>query len=203
MSSRSNWIEIVVITGRAGSGKTTLAAWLRDFHGAHVYSMANVLKRIAADTLGFRASQLYGDPVSKETEDERIGMSPRRFLQLLGSSVQANFGADTLPRGTIKAIEESPFFKAGEIFVVDDCRYPLEKAMFKAMENENRGVRVHTVKVVNPQQGPLNPEHEHSSESSVDLIGAEYTFSNLKGLEGPSKLFHDFSNKVPGPWSLI
>lgn len=189
-------VEVVVIAGRAGSGKSTLAKWLHGTHGAHIRSSAGPLKDIARDVHDFTDAQLFGTQVEKETEDERIGMSPRRFLQLLGSAVRTHLGHDVWTRACVESIRSSHYFRDGEVFVVDDARYPNEVAMFKAMASAD--VRVTTVKLV--KTGFVRPRSEHDSESSVDAIECDYTIQ-VPPNPPADFVMRAFVNQVPGPWS--
>ena len=192
-------VEVVIIVGRAGSGKSTLAKWLHGTHGAHIRSLAGPLKDIARDVHDFADAQLFGTQFDKETFDERIGMSPRRFLQLLGSAARTHLGHDVWTRACINSILFSHYFDDGAIFTVDDCRYQSEVDAFKALtKRDGLGVRVTTVKLV--KTGFVRPRSEHDSESSVDAIECDHTI-RVPMPPPADHVVNAFAALVPGPWS--
>jgi dephospho-CoA kinase len=62
---------IIGLLGKAGSGKTTVANWLRDSYGAQKFSYAAPLKEMARRIYGLSDAQLFGTQEEKETIDPR------------------------------------------------------------------------------------------------------------------------------------
>ena len=62
---------IIMLTGRAGSGKDTVAEMLTRFGGGVSIAQADPLKRIARDVFGFTEEQLWGPSGFRNAEDGR------------------------------------------------------------------------------------------------------------------------------------
>lgn len=114
--------RIIGLAGRAGSGKSTCADWLRDNHGASVYSLALPLKFLAQDVFGFTAEQVFGTQAQKEAADPRWGMSPREALIRLGNSARERLGEDVWLNACLNLIR----FESPRLAVIADVRYPNE-----------------------------------------------------------------------------
>lgn len=114
---------VVGLAGGAGSGKSTAAAFLEKYYGARRYAFADPLKQIAMRTMGFTHEQCYGTQAQKEAVDPRCNMSPRVFLQRLGTEgIRSVLGPDFWWEHTLKKIrEERP-----ALAVIEDVRFPNE-----------------------------------------------------------------------------
>lgn len=77
---------VVGLTGRAGSGKDTVADYLVAEHGFTKISMAGPLKRAVVELFGLDPS-VFEDRVRKEAVVEDWGRSPRWLAQWLGTDV--------------------------------------------------------------------------------------------------------------------
>lgn len=75
---------LVGLCGAAGSGKTTIADWLRDRHGYRVMSFADPLYDAVSAITGVPVERLK-DRATKEAALPGIGKSPRYLLQTLGT----------------------------------------------------------------------------------------------------------------------
>lgn len=75
---------LIGITGRAGSGKDTLADQLVRQHGAVKYSFALPIKQALNAAIGWDLSQ-WEDRLWKEAVQEWLGKSPRELAQTLGT----------------------------------------------------------------------------------------------------------------------
>lgn len=81
---------IIGITGRAGSGKSTVAGILVRDHGFVAVSLADGIKRICRDVFHFTDAQLWGPSSERDKPDMRylsggVVLTPRRALQTLGT----------------------------------------------------------------------------------------------------------------------
>ena len=83
-------MEYIGLLGKKGSGKDTLADYLVNTKGFVKYSFAKPIKDIAKILFNLSEEQLYGN--SKETIDNRWGISPRVIFQRLGTE----FGQDLI-----------------------------------------------------------------------------------------------------------
>jgi pantothenate kinase len=76
---------VIGICGKAGVGKDTLGDYIQKKHGDRVIkiSFAEPIKQIGM-IFGFHANQLY-DQTLKEVKDDFWGISPREFMQFVGT----------------------------------------------------------------------------------------------------------------------
>lgn len=97
---RFNLPRLIGISGRAGSGKDTLADYLVRQFGYHKYSLAGPLKQLLADRFGF-AVEKWEDRSFKDKPSVAFGMdglceafSPRSWAQWLGTEVCRMIGGE-------------------------------------------------------------------------------------------------------------
>lgn len=77
--------DVIVVAGRAGSGKSTVAAHLSRTRGYAIASLADPLKRFCADVFGWSAERLWGPSEARNDVDPAWGFSAREALQKLGT----------------------------------------------------------------------------------------------------------------------
>jgi len=147
---------VIAFLARAGSGKTTAAEFLRKNHGAVRLSFAGPLKYMAMMVGELSQCQVFGD--KKEEMDDRLGMSPRSYLQRMGSAAKVCMGDEVWVHALLHKIKQEEE-KGTEIVVVDDCRYMNEAKAMKALYNG------HVIKI----EADV-PKMQHPSEAEVDLV---------------------------------
>lgn len=77
---------LIGITGRASSGKSTVAGILVRNHGFVEVGLADILKRVCRDVFDFTHTQLWGPSEERNKPDTRYGgLTPRLALQTLGT----------------------------------------------------------------------------------------------------------------------
>lgn len=79
-------MNIVGIMGVAGSGKSTAACALVEYGYVEV-SLADPMKRAAAEWLGWGSGRLWGPSERRNEVDPKFQLSPRKFLQYLGTEL--------------------------------------------------------------------------------------------------------------------
>lgn len=112
--------QLILITGRAGSGKDTFARGLID-RGFKRQAYADALKEVTA-LIADEPSHLYHDVVAKEEHCDALGMTRRGALQDVGSAVRNTLGPNTWCNRVIRrwrAAGKPPT-------VITDCRYDNE-----------------------------------------------------------------------------
>jgi len=79
-------MNIIGISGQAGSGKDTVADMLLEHEGFTKVSLADPIKRFAKEMWGFTDEQLWGGSEHRNEPDARYGgLTPRKVLQHLGT----------------------------------------------------------------------------------------------------------------------
>lgn len=161
---------IVGMMGYAQSGKDTVAARLVAAHGFRRYAFADALKRVALgidpyvsvldDYRKVRLSEVveqFGWEAAKRVPEVR------RVLQHTGMTIRDQLGADTWVKEVTRL-----FYAEDMPIVVTDVRFPNEVAAIR----RKGGI---LVRVVRPGTGPVNA---HASETAVDDIRPDWTFTN-------------------------
>lgn len=82
---------IIGLTGPARSGKDTVASIIQTHIWMQQTSFAAPLRTFAANVFGIDESMLES---GKDVTDPRIGISPRRFMQLVGTEIGRQIDAD-------------------------------------------------------------------------------------------------------------
>lgn len=182
-------IHVLALLAKAGSGKTTVANYLRDEYGARVVSLATPLKRCAQKVLGFSDAQLWGTQEQKEApafiNAAGVQQSARQFLQLLGTEgLRQEFGYNIHLDALVRQIEElDAVSEDHHVYVVDDVRFPNEVSYLV----EDESFIGACVKIVCTDL-PANDNGGHGSETGIDAvpgeqIAATVTSSRLAGVE--------------------
>ena len=162
---------ILSLSGYAGAGKDTFAAFLIQDFGFKRYAFADTL-RTALEILDpgvvawgqytslRRLVRTYGWEVVKRDHPE-----VRKMLQVLGTEVGRELlGEDIWVEATFKKIKA----EGAERVVITDCRFPNELAWVKVSKGSS-------VWIDRPGTGAVNG---HSSESALAGIDFDYTFIN-------------------------
>ena len=157
-------MNLIAITGKARSGKDSIAEHLVASHEYTRIAFADPLKSAAQKIFGLSDAQTW-DAELKEVEVPYWGMTPRRIFQLLGTeAIMGTFGPDIWVKRFKLSLNE-----AQGAVVVPDCRFDLEA---EAIRNLGGAI----IEVI---RGPgLNgSEGEHASEAGLSTL-SDVTFSN-------------------------
>ncbi len=153
-------INFIAFTGRAGSGKTTLAEWFIENY--------DYTKIAFADAVKYYAKEILMRPVNK------LDSKDRKFLQQLGTDLARAADSEIWIKHFAQKVATVKFVAKG--VVVDDCRFQNEAAWLRA-----NGFVI--VKVVGRGYN-LAPElSNHPSESEVDNIEPDFCVNNSGSVE--------------------
>jgi hypothetical protein len=148
---------IIGLSGKKGSGKTTLARYLhRQLEGSAVMPFAGPLKDLAMELFGCEAVQVNGDEKQK-TSLALCGLTGREVMQRVGAAMR-----DVWPDCWVHAWKKSvvsAWAEHGSAFpvIVDDVRYP----------NEVEAIRDMGGIVIRLNRHPLRID-DHESETALD-----------------------------------
>lgn len=125
-------VTIVALNGEAGSGKSTVAAFLEQHYGFKRVAFATTLKEIVRRAFDLTHEQVYGDFAVKEIVDPRYNVSPRWLLQRIGTEGMRDvLGPDVHVEWLFKSI----FSRSdGGRFVVEDLRFLSEAEALRGIE---------------------------------------------------------------------
>ena len=157
---------IIGFTGRAGTGKTTLAELLKSHWGYERYSFAKPLKDIA-EILGFPKDWIQN---RKEEVYPPLGVSPREFLQKFGTEVIREELPKHFPNTPLSTdglwvmlAKERLRQLPGRNVVIDDVRFEDEVT---ALYDMGRELQKNVLIVKLLRNAAVNPS-SHSSESGI------------------------------------
>ena len=164
-------MKLIGITGKARSGKDTVARMLFAQHAFTRIAFADPLKLAAQQMFGLSKEQTWDDRY-KETIIPCWGMSPRQMFQLLGNeAVKPVFGADIW----IKRWSMSyAIFRDTDDVIVPDVRFDHEASHIRSLG----GVIVEVQRGI----GLVGSTGDHASERGLSTL-PEYTIDNNGTLE--------------------
>lgn len=120
--------KIIAFHGPAASGKTTCCQMLKA-RGYQEYNFADPLKHICKVLFNLTDQQLYNQD-AKESFDERLGTTPRRILQAVGTELFRIRLPEVLPELKYSSIwinlAKEKFQRDEGFYVIGDCRFPDE-----------------------------------------------------------------------------
>lgn len=147
--------RLIGITGKAGSGKDTLADALVAEFGGVKHSFALPIK-LALNAMFGWTMEMWNDRVWKETVIPWLGKSPRQLAQTLGTE----WGREIIHPELWALLAMDLFAKhaAKSAFIIADLRFNNEASII----NANGGV---VINIVRPGVGEISA---HKSEAGVD-----------------------------------
>lgn len=175
-------MKLIGICGEIGSGKSLIATYLKDALEFNEYAFANPLKDIAI-AMGFEKKEVWGTQEQKMAINKYWGISAREFLQKFGTEIGRNLLPKIIP-DMYMGNSGSPWIRLFEIhwkslieykgenakLVVSDVRFEDEAKTIK----QNGGIIIRLIRQ-NKKSGGV---HNHSSETSMKTINADYIIYN-------------------------
>ncbi len=174
---------IIVLVGKAGSGKSTVSEYLFKKYGMEVVRFSDALKEIAME-MGFTHKQVYGSQENKEEINKLWNVSGRTFLQRFGTEFGRNYVNKLFPEAKmgnnlwVRLLEN----ELDDNVVVEDCRFP----------NEAKVLRDRNAVFIKLERN-TKYTNNHASETELDSIVCDYVINNNKTF---GDLFHQIDNIV-------
>jgi hypothetical protein len=164
--------KIVLISGKKGRGKDTLAKYLKKHLGdilgedhISIRPYAASLKK-AAEIIFMLSRYQIDDPKAKETIDPRWSMTPREIMQKIGTEVGRNIHPDVWVINTMAWAEH--YFhiqhQRQAAVIIPDCRFPNEIEIPKKMWGEDL---CKTIRIMRMNMPPTDWD-DHISETALD-----------------------------------
>jgi hypothetical protein len=144
-------IPLIGITGRARSGKDTVADFIVSQTGGYKYSFADPLKQMLLP-LGIDMSTPYWQ--ERKEQETVFGVSPRRLMQTLGTE----WGRNLIHPDLWLLLADQKITQCGENMVVTDVRF----------ENEAAWVRWYGGVVIHVVRPDATPVEQHISEAGIN-----------------------------------
>ncbi len=158
---------LVGLSGKAGSGKSTAAAYLVEYHDYRAFAFADALKDVVGRAFGFSLEQLHGQ--LKEVPDPRFGKSPRWCMQYLGTDILRSIWQEIWIWHLHQSIMDVLSLFGQRPIVVTDVRFRDEAEALKRMG----AVLVRLERV---EAGAQNGISEHVSETDLALQWEGFDF---------------------------
>lgn len=158
-------MNLIGMTGKRGSGKTSAAQGLERLGWLHL-NFADPVKEVVSRVYGVSYDEL-SDTVRKEVPLSRYPfLSPRELMQRVGTE---------LFRDGISQTTWIEAFKRQAVLypqvVCSDVRFPNEAAAIREMGGT-------IIRVTNPQVDRNDAASQHSSETKIDEIVADWVVVN-------------------------
>lgn len=122
-------MKLIGLTGKARSGKDTIAAYLWHSAGFTRIAFADPLKLAAQNIFGLTDGQTWDDEL-KEVVIDRIGLSPRQIFQKLGNTMRNVFGEDVWVKRWLIGYD---LFKDSDDIVATDVRFDNEAELVRSL----------------------------------------------------------------------
>lgn len=169
MRRKSTMTTLIGLSGKLGTGKSTVALYLRQQHGFVEKSFAAPLKEAAAVCFGLTPAQMLNDDL-KEVEVPYWGLTPRDIFQRFGTESMRNvFGHDFWVRRMFSD------FDGNSRVVISDVRF----------ENEAKAIRDRGGIVIHIK-GPsrrASVTAGHVSESGIEYHSGDFILLNESTLD--------------------
>lgn len=158
---------LIGITGRARSGKDTVANFIVAAIGGYRYSFADPIRAMLVP-LGVDMSDPYWQ-ARKEEPIPALGVSPRRMMQTLGTE----WGRQLINPDLWLIMAHQRLLGNGPGMVVSDVRF----------ENEAAWIRKHGGRIIHVIRPDTKAVEAHASEDGIEMQDADARLFNSGTLE--------------------
>ena len=171
---------ILGISGKAGSGKDTIANIIKELHsGTVILHFGDALKDIVSRAFNIVRETLDSQEGKKEIYPY-LGITNREILQRVGTLFRENFFENIWINNVMNQIDNP-----NGIYIIPDVRYPEE---LKAIQSIG-GV------IIRVERPGIN-KMTHHSETALDNYPFEYIVNN-------DRTINDLSNKIKDLWKKL
>lgn len=160
-------IPLIGITGRARSGKDTVANFIIAAIGGYRYSFADPIRAMLVP-LGVDMSDPYWQ-AHKEDPIPALGVSPRRMMQTLGTE----WGRQLIHPDLWIFMAHQRLLQNGPGMVIPDVRF----------ENEAAWVRKHGGRIIHVIRPDAKAVEDHVSEKGIEIQDTDARLINSGTLE--------------------
>jgi len=189
-------MRIIGLTGKARSGKNTVASIIEDEFIAKMYTLPDIHVVAFGDALKEACSLMFGIPLerfnsddAKEAKDNFWGFSPREICQYIGTEVaREHFD----PEFWIKRLQlelQREYDVRNDVFVIADVRFDNEAQWIR----NNGGI---VIRVVRPEANGDVGIPSHVSEAGVSENLIDYTIFNNGTLDQLQTKTEEVANRL-------
>ncbi len=164
---------LIGLSGKAGSGKSTVADFLVRNHCFETVSLADPLKRFVREVVGFSRDQLWGASKLRNEVEPRTGLCARDPLLAIGDTVRSLYADAFVDCAARQAVALQQVINGGGVVIVD-VRYKNEVSYIR-----RAGGKVW--RIVRPGAGLRGPAAEHASENDLGDGDCDRVINNQDG----------------------
>lgn len=171
-------VQLIALTGKAGAGKSSAAAFLVEKHGFHRMRFAAILKQMLM-VMGLTVEDVDG--WRKNTPNELLlGKTPREAMQTLGTEwgrdrIHPDIWVHLWQRQALQRMAQ------GYSIVVDDMRFPNEYDYFKQIGGKVLKVEAPTETLMDNKVAALHVSELHELPYDRVIWNAKNGFEQLHG----------------------
>ena len=162
-------MSVILVSGKAGSGKTTFADYLTRTYPNKYISLALAAK---LKTLTYKLLKIFNIPITSfsDLDDRSTKERYRSYMQLIGTeAMRSTFGDDFWCEQLLPSVEQ--YVSSGFNVIISDVRFPNEQDFFKS--------RFDDVKCIMIRRSSIDmTEVKHSSENTDNLHIDEVVFND-------------------------
>ena len=157
----------ILLIGKAGSGKSTVAQYLHEKYNLNKYSLGDGVKQITIDVLNLCGINVNINDLYDITKKKQY----RHYMQQIGTDIcKKYFGKECWCNLLKHQIEEDKC----ENYVIDDIRFNTEYKYWYDEDTISIKLIRNKAYLINTH----NAESTHQSETEMETIKTDYTINN-------------------------